>query len=98
MKYDIENEILTIYLKGELNSYNSEDVGKEIDEITGKGGFTDIKLDLKDLSYISSAGLRIIVRLKQQFNETSLCNVPDNVYEVFEMVGFQNLIRIERQK
>ena len=61
MKNIIENETLTIYLEGEINSYNSEEVEKEIDEITLKGGFKAIKLDLTDLRYISSAGLRIIV-------------------------------------
>lgn len=96
MKNIIENETLTIYLEGEINSYNSEEVEKEIDEITLKGGFKAIKLDLTDLRYISSAGLRIIVRLKQHYDDTSLVNVPKGVYDVFEMVGFNNLFKIER--
>ena len=96
MKHVIENETLTISLEGELNSFNSEEVEKEIDEITSKGGFKAIKLDLTDLRYISSAGLRIIVRLKQQYDNTCLVNVPSGVYDIFEMVGFTNLFTIER--
>lgn len=97
MKNSIEKEVLTIYLEGELNSYNSEDVEKEIDAILKKGGFKSIVLDLNDLVYISSAGLRIIVRIKQQFDDTSLVNVPDGVYDIFDMVGFQKLIKISRK-
>ena len=49
-----------------------------------------------DLRYISSAGLRIIVRLKQNYDDTRLIRVPENIYSIFSMVGFQNIISIER--
>lgn len=96
MKNVIENETLTIYFEGEVNSYNSEEVEKEVEEIVSKGGFKSIRLDLAELRYISSAGLRIIVRLKQQYDETTLVNVPRGVYDIFEMVGFTNMFTIER--
>ena len=98
MKNIIEKEILTLYLEGEINSSNAEDVEKEIDGIVAKEGFKAIKLDMAGVNYISSAGLRIIVRLKQNYDETSIVNVPNNVYEIFEMVGFGNLIKIEKLK
>ena len=97
MKSLIENETLTIFFEGELNSYNSEDVEKEIESILAKGGFKAIKLDFADLNYISSAGLRIIVRIKQQYDDTSLVKVPDGVFDIFTMVGFQNLLKIEKK-
>lgn len=96
MKHVIEQETLTIYLEGELNSFNSEDVEKEIDGIIAQGGFKNIVLDLAELRYISSAGLRIIVRLKQQFENTKLVKVPGGVFDIFEMVGFTNLFEIEK--
>jgi hypothetical protein len=34
--------------------------------------------------------------LKQQYDDTSLVNVPKDIYDVFAMVGFQNLMKIER--
>lgn len=95
MKSVIENKTLTIFLEGELNSSNAEDVEKEIEGLLSNGGFDKIRLDMNDLSYISSAGLRIIVRLKQQYDDTALINVPADVYDVFKMVGFQNLLTIE---
>lgn len=97
MEYRIENDTLSIKLNGELNSYNSEDVEREIDEAIAKKGFSKVRIDMNDLVYISSAGLRIIVRVKQQFDDTVLTNVPDVVYDVFDMVGFPNLMTIERK-
>ena len=96
MKHTLENETLTIYLEGELNSYCSEEVEKEIGNIVSNNSFKSLVLDLENLKYISSAGLRIIVRLKQQFDDTSLVKVPQVVYDVFDMVGFQKMLKIER--
>ena len=96
MKNNVENGTLTMYLEGELNSYTSEDVEKSIEQIMSENTFERVVLDLKDLSYISSAGLRIIVRIKQRCDDTTLVNTPSAVYDIFKMVGFQNMIKIER--
>ena len=97
MKNKVENGTLTIYLEGKINSYNAEDVEKEIDALLQKNELQAIRIDMADVEYISSAGLRIIVRIKQQYDDTSLIKVPSGVYDIFEMVGFQNLLTIERQ-
>lgn len=96
MKHTLENNSLTFYLEGELNSYTSKDVEKEIEEVMSKNTFNKVVLDLKDLSYISSAGLRIIVRIKQKCDDTSLVNTPSGVYDIFKMVGFHKVIKIEK--
>lgn len=96
MKFNVDNSILTIIMEGELNSFNSEDVEKEIDGVLSQNDIRSIIIDMGDLRYISSAGLRIIVRLKQSYDDTRLIRVPDNIYSIFSMVGFQNIINIER--
>ena len=96
MKHTLENNTLTFYLQGELNSFTSKDVEKEIETVMSNNIFNKVILDLKDLSYISSAGLRIIVRIKQQCDDTSIVNTPSGVYDIFKMVGFHNMIKIEK--
>lgn len=97
MDYNIKNEILTIYLTGQLNSSNAEDTENKIDEILEKRGFFVVKIDMNDLEYISSAGLRIIVKIKKQYNDTALINVPEEIYDILEMVGFTNMMEIVRK-
>ncbi len=97
MKTVIEKEVLTIYLVGQLNSSNAEDIEKEIDNILDKGGFKSIKLDFTDLDYISSAGLRIILRIKQRYEDTSIINVNSEVYSIFKMVNFISVIDISKK-
>lgn len=96
MRHNLENNTLTFYLEGELNSYTSKDVEKEIEDIMSNNAFNKVVLDLEKLTYISSAGLRIIVRIKQQCDDLTLVKVPDGVYDIFKMVGFNNLVKIER--
>ena len=98
MEHSLTNDKLTIFLKGELNSYNSEEVEEEIEELIKNNSFNAIVLDMKALDYISSAGIRIIVRLKQQYDDTSLVNVPSSINDIFEMVGLNKMIKIEKIK
>jgi len=96
MEYAMEENKVIIKLEGELNSFNSEQVEKDIDEILSGNHFEAIVLDAKDLSYISSAGLRIVARLKQQYNDVSIIHTQDDVYSILEMVGFTEVINVTR--
>ena len=96
MEYKVENQVLTLYFVGELNSSNSEDVESEIDKIIKQNSFKSIVLDLEKLNYISSAGLRIVVRLKQQYDDTKIINAQSGVYDIFAMVGFNSIISIKK--
>ena len=98
MQHEIVDKKLIFHLKGELNSYNSEDVETEIDDVIAKGGFDTVCFDIDELKYMSSAGLRIVARLKQMYDDFSIVNMSNDIYEVFSMVGFTDLIKIERKK
>lgn len=97
MKFNLENNALTIYLEGQFNSYNAESVEKEINDIIEGKNFTSLNLDFDNLKYISSAGLRIIMSLKQRYNDITLKNVHDDINDIFVMVGFETIIKIERK-
>ena len=96
MKFTSEKDKLVLFFEGELNSYNSEKVESEIESIIKVNSFKSLILDLEHLDYISSAGLRIIVRLKQQCNDTTVRKPSKSVMDIFKMVGFENLIKIEK--
>ncbi len=96
MKHNFENGVLTIYLEGDVNSYNSEEVGFEIEDIIKKYNFNSLVLDLEKLNYISSAGIRILIKIKKEHNDTKLVKVSKSVYEIFEMVGLHIILKIEK--
>lgn len=89
-----ENGIVTIYLKGHVDSANAADVEKEVNE--AKGEADSVVVDCAKLEYISSAGLRIILRLKKSTKELSVINVSSDVYEVFDMTGFTEMMDVKK--
>lgn len=96
MEYKLEKDVLTIYIEGELNSVNSESVGEEIDKIIKDKTFKSLVLDFDKVSYISSAGLRIILKLKQRYDDFSVINASLEVYDVFQMTGFTSMMSIKK--
>ena len=96
MKYNIEKETLTLFLQGKLNSENAEATEKEINEIINKEKFKNIVLDLEKLEYISSAGLRVVLKLKQKQENVSVINASLEIYDIFEMTGFTSMMDIKK--
>ncbi len=87
----IENNKLIF--SGRIDSSNAAQFEEELFGLY-KGG--DAVIDAKDLTYISSAGLRVIMKLRKQTANVTLENVSLDVYNVFEMTGFTELITVKK--
>ena len=96
MRFDLKEKQLTLYLEGELNSYNADNIEKEIDETLKSQSFDKLVLDFSHISYISSAGLRIILKLKQKYDNLSIIETSLEVYDIFSMTGFTNIMDIKK--
>ena len=96
MRTQLENNVLTLFMGGEINSYNADNVEKEIRDTIGKQSFEKLVLDFSAVSYVSSAGLRIILKLKQQYNNFSVVETSLEVYDIFNMTGFTNIMDIKK--
>ena len=96
MKTNLNEKTLTIYLEGRIDSNNAADIEKEIDGIIEENDFESLVLDADKLDYISSAGLRIILRLKKANDSLKIINVSSEVYEIFEMTGFSEIMDVEK--
>jgi anti-anti-sigma factor len=92
----VENNLLTISMSGHIDSTNSPKVEEEINKLIEKAPTLSIVIDCQNLEYISSAGLRVILRLSKDHGDLKLINVASAVYEVFEMTGFSELIHVEK--
>lgn len=96
MRFELNDNTLTLFLEGELNSYNAENVEKEIESVLAGKKFDKLNLDFANLRYISSAGLRIILKLKQQYNDVSVIETSLEVYDIFSMTGFTNIMTVKK--
>lgn len=91
-----EEGVLTIYLKGHIDSANAADIEKEINEARDYVAADHVILDCEELTYISSAGLRVILRLRKEMPDLKVINVSPEVYEIFDMTGFTEMIDIHK--
>jgi anti-sigma B factor antagonist len=84
-------------LNGRLDSNTSQGFEKKIFQAIEDGSNSMI-IDFKDLEYISSAGLRVILKatkaLKREEGKMMLCDMQDYVKEVFEIAGFDSFLAI----
>ncbi len=85
-----------IFLEGRIDSSNTraaeEEIGRILAENPGKG----IIFDADKLDYISSAGLRVILRVKKSFPDLTITNVSSEVYEILDMTGFTEMMTVEK--
>jgi len=87
---------LTVTLNGRLDTTTAPLLEQELQQ--SWNGISTLILDLKELDYISSAGLRVILAAQKQMLKQGsmiLRNLSDNVREVFEMTGFADIMTIE---
>ena len=90
-----ENDVLTLALSGRVDSSNAADTEKDIASLT-EGYTGELVLDAENLQYISSAGLRVILRLKKANKTTRIVNASPDVYDIFEMTGFTEMMDIAK--
>ena len=94
-KYGVAGLLVTV--AGRIDLDNAGDFG-----ITIRDALDDIEelvLDLNEVTFISSFGLKVLLELykqmKQQNGTMKLKNVPENIYNSLNMVGFDKFLEIE---
>ncbi len=91
-----ENGRLIIDLEGEIDSSNAPQVEARIREIRQSHPCDSIELDCERLRYVSSAGLRVFLRLIQEVEDTVLVNVHSELYEILDMTGFTDMVEVRK--
>ena len=88
---------LVIELTGRLDTITSTELSDAVANETITENL--IIIDFKNLEYISSAGLRVLLALKKQFNEENkefeIHNLNDVIKEVFTVTGFINILTVK---
>ncbi len=94
--YRIDKDILYIAVEGRVDASNSADVEEKIFNIKNDNPGKHTVVDADKLEYISSAGLRVILRLRKEESKLAIINVASDVYEVLDMTGFTDMVTVEK--
>ena len=90
-----EKSISHIILDGRIDSTNASLAEKQIFEGINAGA-EKIIIDAENLEFISSAGLRVILKLRKAYKDIEIVGVSPDVYDVFEMTGFTEMINVQK--
>ena len=85
-----------IALAGRIDSSNAASAEQEITELLSDNVGSELTVDAEKLEYISSAGLRVLLRLRKRFSGMKIVNAVSEVYEIFEMTGFTEMMPISK--
>lgn len=91
-----EGNALTITLEGRLDTSTAPELEAELG--ASLDGVTELTLDLEQLLYLSSAGLRVILGAQKRMNKQgtmTVVHVADAIMEVFEITGFVDILNIQ---
>lgn len=87
---------LTISPIGRVDTTTAPELQAAVDE--NIGGVTDLTFDLKNLNYLSSAGLRVLMSAQKIMNKQGqmrLVNINEAVMDIFDMTGLTDVFEIE---
>ena len=93
---DVNGTGLAIAVAGRLDTTTAPQLEQVLKE--SLDGITDLSIDFKDLEYISSAGLRVLLSAQKIMNtkgSMKLTGVNETVMEIFEVTGFSDILTIE---
>lgn len=93
---NLDGNKLTLNLEGRLDTMTAPELEQEVKE--SLTGIENLVIDMKELSYISSAGLRVLLSAQKIMNrqgEMVIKNVNETIAEVFEVTGFNEILTVE---
>ncbi|MBQ3432652.1 MAG: STAS domain-containing protein [Clostridia bacterium] len=96
IKKTIEGDKAVYALSGRIDSVTAQQLEQEVK--ASIDDLTDLTLDMKELDYISSAGLRVLLAAQKQMNQQgkmTVLNVNESIMEIFEVTGFSDILTIE---
>lgn len=96
ISYRIDKDILYVVVEGRVDASNASLAEEKILAIKNENSDKHLVIDADKLEYISSAGLRVILKLRKEEPKLAIINVAADVYDVFDMTGFTEMVTIEK--
>lgn len=96
IKKTMDGSNLEFYLCGRLDTITAPQLEEEVKASIGE--VTNLVFDFAELSYISSAGLRVLLSAQKTMNEKGsmvVKNVSGEIQEIFDVTGFSDILTIE---
>ena len=91
------SKTMVLHIEGRLDTITSPEFERAVHALPEE--ITDLTLDMKEVTYVSSAGLRVLLAAQKKMGKVGsmkLTGVCESVLEVLEMTGFADILKIEQ--
>ncbi len=92
-----KNNYTIVSVSGRLDTTNYQELENKLQQLVDDSE-TNMIMDCQKLDYISSSGLRVFLmflkKLKTSNGKFYICNLQDNIQEIFQISGFTNIFKI----
>lgn len=96
----VQGNVIVTHVKGRLDSTSSPKLDEHLSGVSHEG--KSILLDFAELDYISSAGLRVVLKATKLTRASggtlAVCSLVPQIHEVFDVSGFSTLIPIHQDR
>ncbi len=93
------NDVKVIDVEGDLDTNTAPDVEVYLNELVGSGA-KKVLINLQNLEYTSSAGLRVLLSTAKQLHgvegELRVCCLNETVEEIFDISGFSTILKVSK--
>ena len=100
VKITQNGEVVTAYLEGEIDHHSAGELRREIDEAVERDGPTMLVLDFKDVTFMDSSGIGLVMGryklLKPLGAELHVTNTSPQIGKVMKLAGLDRLARLDR--
>lgn len=96
LTYKVNDTQLNLALAGKIDSNNANMIEKESMDLISRYSPASVLIDLEKLDYISSAGLRGLLKIRKKIADTRLINASPAIYEIFDVTGFTEILDIQK--
>ena len=93
---NVENGKVELAIEGRLDTTTAPELEKELENLLSEAN--ELVFDMSTLEYISSAGLRVLLKAQKIMNargSMKVMHVNESIMEVFEITGFLDILTIE---
>lgn len=100
MRISSTGEVLTVYLKGEIDHHSARAMREEIDKAIDFNMPSLLILDFTEITFMDSSGIGLVMgrfkNLQKNGAKLHLVNLSDNIYKIMKLAGIERLAVIEK--
>ena len=96
MKKFTKGSVLLLQLDSRLDANNAAETERQIMQEIEQNRPKYVIIDAVSLEYISSVGLRILLRIKKEVDATQIVNVSTEVFDILSMTGFTEIMDVKK--